>query len=158
MEGLLSELKMNRTSHFSKETVDRGWWVLDLDNLVFGRAAALAAKLIIGKHKPQFTRGQDCGDFVIAINADKVRVTGNKFKDKTYYTHSGYPGALKERTFSERMAISPEELFRDAVLRMLPRNRLGRRLIQKLNVYSGTEHPHKAQKPKTLDPETLKNL
>ncbi len=149
---------MNRTSHFSRETVERGWWVIDLENLVFGRAATLAAKLIIGKHKPQFTRGQDCGDFVVVVNADKIRITGNKFKDKTYYTHSGYPGALKARTFEERLDINSEELFRDAVRRMLPRNRLGRRLIHKLKVFSGSEHPHKAQQPKCVDEELLKNL
>lgn len=149
---------MNRTSHFTRETVERGWWVIDLDNLVFGRAAALAAKLIIGKHKPQFTRGQDCGDFVIVLNAEKVRITGNKLKVKTYYSHSGYPGALKAHTFSERIEDNPEELFRDAVRRMLPRNRLGRRLIHKLKVFRGSDHPHKAQQPQVVDAELLKRL
>lgn len=149
---------MNRTSHFSKETVEHNWWVLDLDGMVFGRAATVAAKLIIGKHKAQFTRGQDCGDFVIAVNADKVRVTGSKFDEKLYYRHSGYPGALKTRTFAERMDANSAELFRDAVRRMLPRNRLGRRLIHKLKVYGGPEHPHKAQMPKSVDSHMLKGV
>jgi len=149
---------MNRTSHFSKETVEHVWWVLDLDGMVFGRAASVAAKLIIGKHKPQFTRGQDCGDFVIAVNTDKIRVTGRKLDEKVYYRHSGYPGALKSRTFLERREANSGELFRDAVKKMLPRNRLGRRLIHKLKVYGGSDHPHKAQKANAVDADMLKRI
>ena len=149
---------MNRTTHFTKEQVERKWWVLDLDGMVFGKAAAIATKLIIGKHKPQFTRGQDCGDFVIAVNAGKIKVTGNKLSGKVYYRHSGYPGGLTSRTLQERLKSNPEELFRDAVRRMLPRNRLGRRLIHKLKAYSGADHPHKAQQPQLLQGELLDRI
>ncbi len=149
---------MNRTTHMNKERVERNWCLIDLDGAVFGRAAAVAAKLLIGKHKPVFTPGQDCGDFVIAINADKIKVTGNKLSDKRYYRHSGYPGGLTERTLAERLDRNSAELFRDAVKRMLPRNRLGRRLITKLKIYAGEHHPHVAQKPALYDAEQLKRI
>lgn len=149
---------MNRTTHMNKENVERNWCLLDLDGAVFGRAATVAAKLLIGKHKPVFTPGQDCGDFVIAINADKLKVTGAKLADKRYYRHSGYPGGLTERTLAERLSENPAELFRDAVKRMLPRNRLGRRLITKLKVYAGPNHPHVAQKPVAYEAEQLKRI
>lgn len=149
---------MNRTSYFTKETVERKWWLLDLDGMILGKAATFVSSLLIGKHKPQFTPGQDCGDFIVAVNSEKIRVTGKKLSDKIYYRHSGYPGGLKERTLAERLELHPEEVFRDAVKRMLPRNRLGRRLIHKLKIYKGAHHPHKAQKPELLGSEQTKQV
>lgn len=149
---------MNRTTHMNKERVERKWYVIDLDGAVFGHAASLAAKLLIGKHKPVFTPGQDCGDFVIAVNVEKIKVTGNKLDDKKYYRHSGYPGGIRERTLAERIVREPEELFRESVRRMLPRNRLGRRLIHKLKVYKGPAHPHVAQQPEVYEGEQLKRI
>ncbi|MEP0813861.1 MAG: 50S ribosomal protein L13 [bacterium] len=144
---------MNRTSFFNRNTVERNWLLVDLDGMVLGRAASLVAGLLTGKHKPEFTQGQDCGDFVVAINASKIKVTGTKLNSKQYFRASGYPGGIKVRTLSERMSRDSAEVFRDAVKLMIPRNRLGRRLIHKLKVYAGPDHPHKAQQPKPLKNE-----
>jgi large subunit ribosomal protein L13 len=143
------------TSYFTKEKVERKWYVVDLDGQVLGRAAAGIAKLLIGKNTPQYTPGQDCGGFVIVLNADKVAVTGNKMEDKIYYRASGYPGGLHQRTFAERMKLQPEEVIRDAVKGMLPHNKIGNRLITKLKVYRGGSHPHAAQEPVAVSKEML---
>jgi large subunit ribosomal protein L13 len=147
-----------KTPYFTKETVDRKWYVVDLDGQVLGRAAAGIAKLLIGKNTAQYTPGQDCGGFVVVLNADKVQVTGNKVMDKHYYRASGYPGGLKTRTYGERMVLQPEEVIRDAVKGMLPRNKLGHRLITKLKVYRGSSHPHAAQEPVIVSGESLATL
>lgn len=146
---------MSKTTYFTKDRVERLWYVVDLDGLVLGRAAQGIARLLMGKNLPQFTRGQDCGGFVVVLNASKIRVTGRKAKNKIYYRHSGYPGGIKSRTFEERMELEPREVIRDAVKGMLPHNKLSERLITKLKVYTGAEHPHQAQMPKEVSSEQL---
>jgi large subunit ribosomal protein L13 len=149
---------MSNTPYFTKDRVKRDWYVVDLDGQVLGRAAAGIAKLLIGKNKPEFQPGQDCGGFVVVLNAGKVRVTGNKLLDKKYYRASGYPGGLHTRTLQERLDLQPQEVIRDAVKGMLPHNKIGNRLITKLKVYTGSEHPHSAQEPSTLSFEQLAAL
>ncbi|TYO99550.1 LSU ribosomal protein L13P [Geothermobacter ehrlichii] len=132
-------------------TVQKNWYVVDLEGKVLGRAAAQIARILRGKHKPIYTPHVDTGDFVIVLNADKVRLTGNKLAAKTYYRHSGYPGGLKEITAEKLLEKKPEELIKKAVKGMLPKNRLGRQMFRKLKVYTGAEHPHAAQQPKPLE-------
>ncbi len=128
----------------------RGWYVVDASDLVLGRLATRVATVLRGKHNPAFTPHVDCGDFVVVVNAEKVRLTGNKVEDKRYWRHTGYPGGIKSRTVAEQMERGPEEVLRKAVVGMLPHNRLGRQLATKLKIYSGSEHPHTAQKPQPL--------
>jgi large subunit ribosomal protein L13 len=130
--------------------VERTWYVVDAKDQVLGRMAARVAMILSGKHKPTYTPGVDTGDYVIIINADKVRVTGKKRENKLYYRHSLYPGGLKVETFSQLLARKPERVIELAVKRMLPKNRLGRKMFKKMKVYSGSEHPHQAQKPQPL--------
>lgn len=139
-------------TQFAKEgDVERQWWVVDLEGKTLGRAATEIAKVLRGKHKPIFTPHVDTGDFVVVLNADKVVLTGNKWQEKKYRWHSGYPGGLREMTAEELRDVRPEEIVRRAVKGMLPKNRLGRRLNTKLKVYAGGEHPHEAQQPQTLE-------
>lgn len=149
---------MSKTSYFTKETRERPWYVVDLDGQVLGRAAAGIAKLLIGKNQPHYTPGQDTGGFVIAVNASKVRVTGNKREDKQYYRHSGYPGGIRSKSFSQRISTEPREVVRDAVKGMLPKNKLGARLITKFKIYEGENHPHSAQKAQSISAEQLAEL
>ena len=129
----------------------REWRVVDLEDVVLGRAAVKVANILRGKDKPIFTPHLDTGDHVIAINASRIKVTGkNKPQNLRYYRYSGYPGGLTETTFEQMMLKKPEEVFRQAVKRMLPKNRLGRKTFKKLHVYAGAEHPHRAQKPEPL--------
>jgi large subunit ribosomal protein L13 len=130
------------------DEITREWRVLDASDHVLGRLATEAARLLRGKHKPQFTPHLDTGDFVVVVNAEKVQVTGGKLDDKVYYRHSGKPGSLKSETLKERLEKYPERVIRDAVWGMLPKNRLGRNLLRKLKVYRGPDHPHEAQQPK----------
>ena len=134
-----------------KSDADRKWYMVDAKDQVLGRMATRVAMYLRGKHKPVFTPNTDTGDFVIIINADKVRVTGNKYEDKKYYSHSGYVGHIKETSYKERMESCPEEIIRDAVWGMLPKNRLGRQMIKKLKVFAGDKHDHAAQKPELID-------
>ena len=127
------------------------WCVIDAKDKVLGRLASQVAYRIRGKHNPLYTPHVDTGDWVIIINADKVRLTGNKWQDKKYYRHSGYMGSLKEATAKEILEKQPEELLKKAVKGMLPKNRLGRKLNRKLFVYAGSEHPHAAQKPEKIE-------
>ncbi|ACN16130.1 RplM [Desulforapulum autotrophicum HRM2] len=127
------------------------WCVVDAKDKVLGRIASEVAARIRGKYNPLYTPHTDTGDWVIVVNADKVRLTGNKWDQKTYYRHSGYTGSLKSITAKELLVKQPEELVRRAVRGMLPKNRLGRKLNNKLYVYAGEEHPHAAQQPKTLE-------
>ncbi len=131
------------------DEITREWVVMDASDQVLGRLATEVARLLRGKHKPDFTPHLDTGDFVVVINADKIRLTGAKMDDKVYYRHSGRPGNLKSETARERMDKYPERVIQAAVWGMLPKNRLGRKLLKKLKVYSGSEHPHQAQQPKT---------
>jgi large subunit ribosomal protein L13 len=139
-----------KTQFAKKGEVERKWYVVDADGQVLGKLATTVASHLRGKHKPVFTPHVDTGDFVVVINAEKIRVTGKKAEQKVYYRHSNYPGGLKSETFKERLDQKPEEIIRDAVWGMLPKNRLGRTLIKKLKVYRGSEHPHTAQQPEPL--------
>ncbi len=134
-----------------KETVERKWYVIDAKDVALGRVASKAAHILRGKHKPTYTPHIDCGDYIIIINAEKVQLTGNKLVDKKYYSHSGYPGGLRERTAKEMVEKYPVEMVEKAVKGMLPKNRLGRQMYKKLFVYVGENHPHMAQKPEVLE-------
>ena len=130
--------------------VEREWVVIDATDQVLGHVAAKAAHILKGKHKPQYTPHVDTGDFVIIVNADKIRMTGTKATSKEYYRHSGFPGGLKMETFAEAMQKHPERVIEHAVKGMLPKNTLGRKQGKKLKVYVGPEHPHAAQKPREI--------
>ena len=130
------------------DEIRREWVVMDASDKVLGRLATEVARLLRGKHKPDFTPFLDTGDFVVVVNAERVRLTGNKLDDKKYYRHSGRPGSLKVETARERMEKYPERIIQAAVWGMLPKNRLGRKLLRKLKVYCGPDHPHQAQQPK----------
>ena len=134
-----------------KETVERKWYVIDAEGKPLGRVASKAAHILRGKHKATYTPNIDCGDFIIIINAEKAILTGNKLDNKKYYNHSGYPGGLKERTAREMQEKYPIEMVERAVKGMLPKNRLGRQMYKKLFVYTGSEHPHLAQKPEIME-------
>jgi len=130
---------------------NKKWWVLDLDGVILGRAAIKVADVLRGKDKPIFTPHLDAGDHVVVVNARNVKVTGKlKPRQMKYYRYSGYPGGLRETTFEKMLLNKPEEVFRLAVRRMLPKNRLGRKMYKKLHVYADAKHPHKAQKPEVL--------
>ena len=131
----------------------REWLLIDAQDQVLGRVASKAAHILRGKHKPTYTPHVDTGDFVVIINADKIRVTGKKLTDKEYYRHSGYPGGLKCETFEEAMEKHPERVIEHAVKGMLPKNTLGRAMAKKLKVYAGAEHPHMAQQPREIKME-----
>ena len=130
---------------------ERNWVVVDATGQTLGRLATRIADLLRGKRKPTYTPHVDVGDFVVVVNAEKVRVTGNKLADKRYYRHSGYPGGLRSRSLQEMLDRRPEEVIRMAVRGMLPRNRLARKQLTKLKVYAGPDHPHAAQKPEPLE-------
>ena len=133
------------------DPTNRKWFVVNLEDVILGRAAVQVANVLRGKNKPIFTPHLDTGDHVVAVNAKQLRVTGkNTPKNLRYYRYSGYPGGLKETTYAVMMQKRPEEVFRLAVRRMLPKNRLGRKIFKKLHVYAGAEHPHQAQKPEQL--------
>jgi large subunit ribosomal protein L13 len=140
-----------KTRFARKEEVERKWYVVDAKDKVLGRLACRVASYIRGKHKPVFTPNVDTGDFIIVINAEKVKVTGNKLVDKLYQHHTGYIGNLKEKSLGARMNTEPEKVIEDAVWGMLPKNRLGRAMIKKLKVYRGPEHGHAAQKPELIE-------
>jgi len=133
-----------------KETVERKWYVIDAENLPLGRVATKAANLLRGKHKVTFTPHIDCGDYVIIVNADKVKLTGNKLDQKMYYNHSGFPGGLRERNAKTMIEKYPVEMVERAVKGMLPHNRLGRSTAKKLFVYAGPDHKQMAQKPVSI--------
>ena len=130
--------------------VERKWYLLDAEGQTLGRLAVLAANLLRGKHKPQFTPNVDTGDFVVVINAEKIAVTGKKLDQKIYYHHSDYVGGMKETTLREKLAKKPESVIELAVKGMLPKGPLGRQMLKKLHVYAGPEHNHEAQKPEVL--------
>lgn len=130
-----------------KENIERKWYVIDATGVSLGRVATKAASVLRGKHKPTYTPYVDCGDYVIVINADKVKLTGNKLNDKMYYNHSGYPGGLRERNAKTMIQNYPEEMMERAIKGMLPHGRLGRAMGKKLFVYRDENHKHAAQKP-----------
>ena len=147
---------MKKYTPSAKRTDNKGkWWVVDADGAILGRLASVVAARLRGKHNPMFTPHVDCGDFIVVVNADKVRLTGNKFQKKTYYHHSGYVGGIKSITADKLREKRPEDLVRFAVRGMLPKNSLGRDLFKKLKVYAGPSHPHEAQQPESFDVNKL---
>lgn len=133
--------------------VKRDWYVIDASDKVLGRLATEIARRLRGKHKAEYTPHVDTGDYIVVTNAEKVRVTGRKFKDKIYYHHTGFPGGIKSVSFEKLQQKHPARIIERAVKGMLPRNPLGREMYRKLKIYVGTEHPHEAQQPKTLEIE-----
>jgi len=145
-----------KTVSVNKATAQKEWVLVDANDLVLGRMASKVAKLLRGKYKPSFTPHVDCGDNVIIINADKVRLTGKKWTDRVYLRHTLYPGGQRETTPAQLMAQSPEKLIKKVVKGMLPKNILASHVINNLYVYAGSEHPHTAQTPKLIDLNTIK--
>ncbi|MCH2670214.1 MAG: 50S ribosomal protein L13 [Gammaproteobacteria bacterium] len=139
------------TVSFRAQDVEHNWLVIDADGKTLGRLATEVALRLRGKHKPEYTPHVDTGDYVVVLNASKVRVTGNKAKNKMYYSHSGYPGGIKSISFEHLQKKNPIQIVEKAVKGMLPRNPLGRAMFRKLKVYEGDEHPHEAQDPKVLE-------
>lgn len=145
-------MESGKITRFVQENeVDKKWYVVDAEGKVLGRMASEIARILRGKHKPIFTPNTDVGDYVIVINADKVQLTGKRPEEKTYFKYSGYPGGDTVTSFKEMLSKRPDYVIHHAVGGMLPHNRLGRRLRKKLKVYSGSEHPHKAQQPINLE-------
>lgn len=139
-------------STFSAKPTDikHDWYIVDAEDVVLGRLASQVAQILRGKHKPIFTPHMDTGDFVVIINAEKVRLTGTKAEVKSYFRHTGYPGGQRFTSYKEMMEKKPEQVVEKAVKGMVPHNRLGRQIMKKLKVYAGPEHPHEAQQPKPL--------
>ncbi|MCL2525962.1 MAG: 50S ribosomal protein L13 [Coriobacteriia bacterium] len=140
-----------KTYYAKPGEVQRDWVLVDATDMVLGRLATRVAEILKGKTKPQYTPHVDVGDFVVVINAEKIRLTGNKAADKNYYSHSGYPGGLKEVSFERMLEKHPERIIEKAVRGMLPKNTLGRQMGKKLKVYAGPEHPHEAQNPQLIE-------
>jgi large subunit ribosomal protein L13 len=144
-----------KTYHAKPGEVEREWLVVDATDMVLGRLASEIASILKGKRKPQYTPHVDTGDFVVVVNCEKVRVTGNKALTKSYFSHSGYPGGLKEVSYQRMLAKHPERIIEKAVKGMLPKNTLGRAMGMKLKVYAGPHHPHAAQKPRQITLEGI---
>ena len=140
-----------KTYSAKPETVERDWYIVDAENKTLGRLSTEIARRLRGKHKPEFTPHVDTGDYIVVINAEKIHVTGNKRTDKMYYHHTGYVGNLKSISFDKLIEKAPERVIESAVKGMLPKNPLGRAMYKKMKVYAGSEHPHTAQQPKTLE-------
>lgn len=146
---------MTKTQIAKKERIKRKWYIVDADGQILGRLASKVAKILMGKHKPIYSPNVDTGDFVIVINAEKIKVTGKKLQEKIYYKHTGYMGHLKEEKLISLLTRRPEAVIRFAVEGMLPKNSLGRKMLKKLKIYRGPNHPHEAQKPEFLNLEVL---
>jgi len=131
--------------------ITQDWILIDANGQNLGRLATQIANILLGKNKPTYTPGVDTGDYVIVVNAERITVTGNKLEDKVYYRHTGYPGGLKQIKLKDQLVQHPERVIRQAVWGMLPHHRLGRKLIKKLKVYAGPEHPHDSQQPKPVE-------
>lgn len=144
-------LKTQKSTRLTKEKHIPAWWILDLNGQTLGRVATRVADILRGKHRPIFTPNVDGGDFIVAVNADKIKLTGKKWSDKKYYNHSGYPGGLRTRTAEEVQKGHPEELLTLAVKGMLPKNDLARSMLKKLKVFGGESHPYISQKLKKLE-------
>lgn len=152
----MTETRIMRTYMAKKEKVERKWYVIDATDQVLGKLAVAAAKLLMGKNKPIFTPHVDCGDFVVVVNAGKVRLTGNKAQTKTYESYSGYPGGRKVRSYEYMIKHKPAFVIREAVRRMLPKNKLGRQMLTKLKAYREPGHRHEAQNPETITIDDVK--
>jgi len=145
-----------KTFSATPSDIEKKWVLIDAEGVVLGRLASQVAKILRGKHKPSFTPHMDCGDNVIVINAEKVKLTGKKLADKKFYWHTGYPGGIKERTMGQILEGKyPERVVEKAVERMITRNNLGRQQMKNLRVYAGSEHPHEAQQPEVLDLQAM---
>jgi large subunit ribosomal protein L13 len=145
-------MPLPRTYVATPKDIEKNWFVIDAADLVLGRLASLVAMRVRGKHKPTYTPNMDCGDHIIIVNAEKVRLTGNKRSQKTYYWHTGYPGGIKERTADKILdGRFPARVIEKAVQRMVPRGPLGRQAMRNLHIYAGPSHPHEAQQPVALD-------
>ena len=140
-----------KTISIKKSEINKNWWLADAEGQVLGRFASKIAQILRGKHKPDFTPHMDMGDFVVIVNAEKITVTGNKETEKTYFSHTGYPGGVKNRSLALVRKTNPERILMNAVKGMLPHNNLGRSILCHLKVYNGPEHPHAAQNPKKLE-------
>ena len=140
-----------KTYSAKAESVERDWYIVDAADKTLGRLATEVASRLRGKHKPEYTPHVDTGDYIVVINAEKVTVTGNKATKKIYYSHTGYPGGIKDITFEKLMEKAPERALQSAVKGMLPKGPLGREMFRKLKIYVGSEHPHAAQQPQTLE-------
>ena len=140
-----------RTLYVNEKQIERKWYLIDADGVTLGRLATKVATLLRGKHKPFYTPRQELGDYVVIVNAERVNVTGRKRRQKMYYKHSGYPGALREDTFQSMIKRKPEYPIEHAIRGMLPKNRLGRKLFKNVKVYAGPNHPHQAQQPEKLE-------
>jgi large subunit ribosomal protein L13 len=150
-DALNASRALMKTFVATPENRQRDWYVVDAEGKTLGRLATQIADALRGKRKPEYTPHCDTGDYVVVVNAERIRVTGKKLTDKIYYRHSGYPGGIKSRTLGEQLERQPEEVIRKAVKGMLPKNRLARQQITKLHVYAGPEHPHEAQQPKPME-------
>ena len=146
-------MALQQNTYFAKPNeIQHDWFVIDAENLVLGRLAAIVATRLRGKHKATYTPHMDCGDNIIIINAEKIKLTGNKRENKIYYWHTGYPGGIKSRTAAKILdGNHPERVIEKAITRMVPKGPLGRKVLKKLHIYSGHSHPHEAQKPNVLD-------
>ncbi len=140
-----------KTISIKKSEVTKNWWVADAEGKILGRFASKISQILRGKHKPYFTPHMDMGDFVVIINAEKINVTGKKETNKTYFSHTGYPGGGKEKSLASVRKSNPERILMNAVKGMLPHNKLGRSMLTHLKIYSGPNHPHLAQNPKNLE-------
>ncbi|PDW04179.1 50S ribosomal protein L13 [Candidatus Viridilinea mediisalina] len=141
-----------KTYHQKASEIERDWYVVDATDEVLGRLSTQIATLLRGKHKPTYTPSNDGGDFVVVVNCEKIKIMGKKADQKVYYRHSGYPGGIKATPYKMMLAKHPDRILRTAVKGMLPKNRMGRRLLSKLRIYAGPDHPHAAQQPKPWKP------
>jgi large subunit ribosomal protein L13 len=142
---------MNKTHVVKVSDIERAWYVVDAEGLTLGRLASKIANVLKGKHKPIYSPHLDVGDYVVVVNAEKIAVTGRKMDQKTYYWHTGYPGGIRSRNLRDQLERHPTAALKAAVKGMLPKNRLGRRMLAKLKVYAGPDHPHQAQKPQPFE-------
>ena len=140
-----------KTQSFKQSDIEQSWILVDAKDKTLGRLASTLASRLRGKHRPEFTPNADLGDYIVVINANKINVTGDKLNQKNYFKHSGYPGGIKSRSLDEVIKNSPEDAIRMAVKGMLPKNKLGKKMLTKLKIYKDNDHPHQAQNPSTLD-------
>ena len=140
-----------KTQSFKQSDIEQSWILVDAQNKTLGRLASALASRLRGKHRPEYTPNADLGDYIVVINAGKINVTGDKLNQKKYFKHSGYPGGIKSKSLDEVIENSPEDAIRMAVKGMLPKNKLGKKMLTKLKIYKDNDHPHQAQNPSTLD-------
>ena len=140
-----------KTQSFKQSDIEQSWILVDAKDKTLGRLASTLASRLRGKHRPEYTPNVDLGDYIVVINANKINVTGDKLNQKNYFRHSGYPGGIKSRSLDEVIKNSPEDAIRMAVKGMLPKNKLGKKMLTKLKIYKDNDHPHQAQNPSTLD-------